>query len=169
MLLRLQFCLSRGERPFSDRHLLRLRAEGLLQGRRIPFDAFSLSTQLCLFRRDGLSHALYLAADTRRLRIVAVFELCEFELLGFDLFRRRLDVRPLLLDAQVGLARRFLRRRDPALTVCEFAGLGLEGLGLHLKIRLGLAEPFGLHDPLLLEIGLSRSKLWFDSLQSFLL
>src|SRR5947199_136256 len=96
MLLRLEFCLSRGERPFSDRHLLRLRAEGLLQGRRIPFDAFSLSTQLCLFRRDGLSHALYLAADTRRLRIVAVFELCEFELLGFDLFRRRLDVRPLL-------------------------------------------------------------------------
>src|SRR5438093_11912555 len=72
MLLRLEFCLSRGERPFSDRHLLRLRAEGLLQGRRIPFDAFSLSTQLCLFRRDGLSHALYLAADTRRLRVVAV-------------------------------------------------------------------------------------------------
>src|SRR6058998_711626 len=100
-----------------------------------------------------------------RLRIKAVFELREFELLGFELLRRRLGVRAFLLKALVTLTERLLHRRDPALSLREFARLLIQGSGFHLEVRLGLLESEGPRSSFLLEVGLLCRQIRFDLLQ----
>ena len=129
MLFGLELCLARGERSFSDRHLLRLRTEGLLEGGRIPFDPLPLGLQFGFFGRHGLPHALRFSANACGLRLVSVFELREFELLGFELFRRRLQVRTFPLKPLVALMERLLHARDSALPFLVVAAFRLNGAG----------------------------------------
>src|SRR5207245_4169669 len=116
LLFGLELCLARGERSFSDRHLLRLRAEGLLECGRIALDPLALGMQFRLLGRHGLPHALRFTADACGFRLVTVFELREFELVGFELFRGRLEVGTFLLKSLVALPVRLLRPRDAGLS-----------------------------------------------------
>ena len=135
---------------FSNRHLLCLRPQRVLERGSVALDSVSFRPELRLFDREGLADRLGFGPDACGFGLIPVLELCEFELMRFELLPGLLDSCAFLLQPVLVRSKGFLRRDDPAIPLGEVACLGLQVLRILLKVGVHLVDPLGLGHPILL-------------------
>src|SRR5438034_5072818 len=85
--------------------------------------------------------------------------------MGLELLSGLLDRCALLLEPAFVGSEGFLDLNDPALPLREVPCLGLQVLGIPLKIGVHLMDSLGLSHPILLQLGASRSDLCLERVQ----
>ena len=85
--------------------------------------------------------------------------------MGLELLSGLLDRCALLLEPAFVGSEGFLHLNDPALPLRQVPCLGLQVLGIPLKIGVHLMDSLGLSHPILLQLGASRSDLRLESVQ----
>src|SRR5437870_13447849 len=86
--------------------------------------------------------------------------------MGLELLSGLLDRCALLLEPAFVGSEGFLHRNDSGLPLRQVPCLGLQVLGILLKISVHLMDSLGLSHPILLEFRASRSDLGLESVQS---
>src|SRR5213596_341786 len=82
--------------------------------------------------------------------------------MGLELLSGLLDRCALLLEPAFVGSEGFLHLNDPALPLREVPCLGLQVLGIPLKIGVHLMDSLGLSHPILLQLGARRTELEKD-------
>ena len=154
-----------GDGLLADCQLLRLGPERVLERRRVAFHPIAFRAELGLLDRKGLTDRFRLRPHARRLRLVSVFQLGKLQLIGLELPPCLLDRSALLLQPALVRSEGFLGRDNASLPIREIARLGLEGLGVPLKLGIDLMEPLRLGRPLPLELGPLRRQVGFEGIQ----